>query len=192
MSILVLRSPEQSSKAKEAFKDVPWALEMFDDPTLSSFANESRTVKPEGNADTFVGKTLATEDTIKAWQSFKKLPDSTYKHGQFLSLLSIGSGVNGHINTSHGGFVSLMLDEALGLAAENSRPLDKITMTAYLKVDYKKPVTTPSIVLCRAWVEKTEGKKLFLRGTVENGEEVLSIAEGLFIVMPRKILRGNL
>jgi len=49
-------------------------------------------------------------------------------------LLSIGSGVNGHVDTCHGGFVSLLLDEALGLAADNSRPVDKITMTAYLHV----------------------------------------------------------
>ena len=77
---------------------------------------------------------LATQDTIRAWQSFWKAPDASHQNGQVLSLLSIGSGVNGHIDTCHGGFVSLLVDEALGLAAENSRPADKTTMTAYLHV----------------------------------------------------------
>lgn len=119
---------------KDAFKSAPWALELFEDPVLQPFMNESRIVKPTSTADTFVGRTLATDDTIRAWQSFWKPPDATYTFGTVLNILSLGDGVNGHVNTSHGGFISLILDEGLGLAAEMSRPRDKTTMTAYLKV----------------------------------------------------------
>lgn len=59
-------------------------------------------------------------------------------------------------------------------------------MTAYLKVDYKKPVRTPGIVLTRGVVVKKEGKKLWLRGTVEDGEGgILATGEALFIVVEK-------
>ena len=158
---------------------------------MRAFTNESRVTKPDSTADTFVAKTLAAEDTIIAWQSFYKAADSSKKYGQVLSLLSLGSGVNGHVDTCHGGFISLLLDEALGLAAESARENDKTTMTASLKVDYKKPVRTPAIVLCRAWVEKRQGRKLWIRGNIEDGEgTVMSTGEGLFIIVER-ILPGE-
>ena len=59
-------------------------------------------------------------------------------------------------------------------------------MTAYLRVDYKKPVPTPTVVLCRAWVERTEGRKMFTVGTIEDGEGgVYAKGEALFIVIPK-------
>ena len=186
-----LKAPIPETRAE--FQSTPWALNIFDDPTLAALPNESRNRKLTTTADTFVSKTLATDDTIRAWQCFAKVPDSDRPYGEILSLLSIGSGVNGHIDTSHGGFVSLLHDECLGLAAENLRPSDKTTMTAYLRVDYKKPLRTPGILLCRAWGEKKEGKKLFVRGTMEDGEgNVFSTSEGLFIVLDRAMLRENL
>lgn len=175
------------------FKDTPWALKLFSDPTLHSLINESRVIKSRTTADTFVSQTLATHDTIRAWQSFYKNALAPGKSEEVWSLLSLGSGVNGHVDTSHGGFISLLHDEALGLAAENSRPKDKTTMTAYLKVDYKKPMNTPGVVLCRAWVEKKEGKKLLVKGTIQDGEgTVLSTSEGLFIIVDRSKLRANI
>ena len=101
-------------------------------------------------------------------------------------VLKLGSGVNGHVDICHGGFVSLLLDEVIGTAAENVRQPDKSTMTAYLKVDYKKPVPTPGLVLCRAWIETTEGRKMFGRGTVEDGEgTVMATGEALFVVIEK-------
>lgn len=182
-----------SAKTRAQYQSAPWALKLFDDPTLQAFTNESRLVKRETTADTFVSKTLATEDTIKAWQSFYKAPNSVHKDGEVLSLLSLGSGVNGHIDTSHGGFISLLHDECLGVAAEHMKPPEKTTMTAYLKVDYKRPMRTPGVVLCRAWPEKREGKKLYVKGSIEDGNgNVLSLSEGLFIIVDRAKIRENL
>jgi len=92
--------------------------------------------------------------------------------------------VNGHVDTSHGGFLGVILDEVLGNAAECERPRDKATMTAYLKVDYKKPLRTPGKVLCRGNVEKKEGRKMLVKGTIEDYQgTVLAIAEALFLVV---------
>ncbi|PBP17650.1 hypothetical protein BUE80_DR011551 [Diplocarpon rosae] len=43
-------------------------------------------------------------------------------------------------------------------------------MTAYLNVTYRKPVSTPGAVLVRAWVERVEGRKIFGRGVIEDGD----------------------
>lgn len=167
------------------FQTTPWALALFSDPTLQPFTNESRMVKRTNTADTFMSRTLATDDTIIAWQNFHRIsPPGGAEKVEIIAILKIGSGVNGHVDICHGGFVSLLLDEVIGTVAEDARPKDKSTMTAYLKVDYKKPVRTPAVVLCRAWVENTEGRKIWGRGTVEDGEGgVLAEGEALFLVV---------
>jgi len=78
----------------------------------------------------------------------------------------------------------VVLDDVLGTAADCEKPDDKSTMTAYLRVDYRKPVKTPGAVLARAWLEKREGRKMWARGVIEDGEgNVLSDGEALFIVV---------
>ena len=171
---------------KSHFRSIPWAWKHFSDPTLQPFTNESRIVKATTTTDTFIARTLATEETIRAWQSFYRAPDSSSEYGEILNLVSIGSGINGHVDTSHGGFIGVLLDEALGVAAEKARPADKSTMTAFLKINYKKPVRTPSVVLCRARLDKKEGRKLWVTGQIEDGEgNVMSTAEALFLVVER-------
>ncbi|TVY32605.1 Acyl-coenzyme A thioesterase [Lachnellula subtilissima] len=126
-----------------------------------------------------MGRTLATKDTIIYWQSFRKLGA---QHSDNVTVLSIGGGVNGHVDTCHGGFI--VLDEALGNAAAIERPSDKVSMTVYLKVYYKKPVGTPSKVLCKAKVYKTEGREMWVSGTIEDGEgTIMATAESLFLVV---------
>jgi thioesterase superfamily protein 4 len=110
-------------------------MKYFSDPTMHRITEDSRIKKDSNTADTLVGRTLATEDTIRAWQSFEKVePDKDGKFGEILSLVSIGSGVNGHVDISHGGFVGVLLDDALGMSAEKYKPVGQTNMTAYLKV----------------------------------------------------------
>lgn len=60
--------------------------------------------------------------------------------------------------------------------------------TAYLKVNFKKPVKTPQIVCLRGRVQKRVGKKLFLKGSMENSEgQTLAESEGLWIVMGKSV-----
>jgi thioesterase superfamily protein 4 len=96
----------------------------------------------------------------------------------------LGSGVNGHVDTGHGGFVAVLFDEGFGLVAGNQRPNDRAVMTVSLKIDYKKPVPTPGVVLFRGWLEKEERRKMWIRGAIEDGDgTVLATAESLFIVV---------
>jgi thioesterase superfamily protein 4 len=172
-------------QTKSEFSSTPWALKLFEDPTLRPFTSSSR-VPPQSSSstrETFVSRTLSTPDTISAWQSFFKLPTSS-KPSEVLYLLKLGSGLNGHHNLAHGGFVSVVMDDVIGNAVDFERPKDKSTMTAYLKVDYRKPVKTPGVLLARGWLERMEGRKMWGRGTIEDGEgNVLADGEALFLVV---------
>lgn len=87
----------------------------------------------------------------------------------------------------------MVLDDVIGTVADCERPEDKSTMTAYLKTDYRKPVTTPGIILARAWLEKQEGRKMWGRGVIEDGEgNVLAEGEALFLVVESLRPKGKL
>ncbi|KUJ06481.1 uncharacterized protein LY89DRAFT_769369 [Mollisia scopiformis] len=184
-----LRS-EPDPKIKAQFKDTPWAISLFNDPILIPFTNDSRVPKSH-TGDSFCAQTLNTPTTISAWQSFHRLPSSSSPSAsnqstETLTVMKLGSALNGHPDICHGGFVSLLLDEVIGSAVEERRPRDKSMMTAFLKVDYKKPVKTPATVLCRAWCERGEGRKMWGRGSVEDGMGgVFAVGEALFLVVEK-------
>ena len=175
---------EPSEAVKSKFSSTTWATALFSDSTLHPFLNSSRLRKGNPRAETFTAETLATDDTIAAWQSFYKPSSSPDKFVEIISLLKVGSGINGHVDTCHGGFLSVVMDEIIGNAAEYERPRNKSTMTAYLKVDYKKPVKTPGVILCRSWLEKREGRKMWGRGTIEDGQgSIMTTGEALYLVV---------
>ncbi|CAG8980265.1 hypothetical protein HYALB_00010267 [Hymenoscyphus albidus] len=162
------------------FNSEPWCTKLFQDHTLQALTGET--------TSTLMGKTLSTDSTIIAKQIFQKLPEpgSKKEFTEAICLFRLGGDIDGHHNTAHGGFLSVLMDEILGYAIESETPKGKATMTAYLKVDYKKPVRTPGIVLARGVVLKKEGKKLWLKGTIENGEGVpYATGEALFVVVER-------
>ena len=54
--------------------------------------------------------------------------------------------------------------------------------TATMTVDYKKPLPIPTVILCKAWVDRMEGKKLWARATIESGEGLIyATGEGIFV-----------
>ena len=54
--------------------------------------------------------------------------------------------------------------------------------TAELTVKYEKPLSTPGVVLCRSWVEKVEGRKVWIKGVLEDGKGlVFARGQSLYI-----------
>ncbi|KAJ5675780.1 Thioesterase superfamily [Penicillium macrosclerotiorum] len=96
-----------------------------------------------------------------------------------------GSGIAGHPSTVHGGIVATMIDEAMSLAvaahasAPSSPPstdsTDKNprgkTFTVQLDVRYKKPVTTPALLVVRARVVARSGRKFWVRAQALQEDE---------------------
>jgi acyl-coenzyme A thioesterase PaaI-like protein len=102
-------------------------------------------------------------------------------------LFSLGTGVNGHDGFSHGGFIGTMIDEIGGQCTSVIFGTDIVT--GEMTVRYRKMLPTPSIVLCRAWVEEEpEGRKVWIRASVEDGHGgVFATGKTLFIRTKPKI-----
>ncbi|KAF7860731.1 hypothetical protein EAF04_008249 [Stromatinia cepivora] len=167
------------------FSLTPWCRPILNDSSLHPFSFESRILK-EDTGDTFTAITLQSPDTVPYYQCFYSPPTSSRPFGEILSLMSFGTHVNGHVDTAHGGFIAALLDDMIGCVAESNSAKDENTMTAYLNITYKKSIGTPGVVLGRSWVERKEGRKLFGKGTIENGEGVvLASGDALFIIVDR-------
>lgn len=183
-----------------------WCSKFLRDPTLCPIATPSRQPKASSE-DSFIAETLATTTTIVAWQSFyrtlqsssepletetlKTAHDSAAVGGELVCLLALGRGMNGHTNVAHGGFIATILDETMGMVVSLHQSAGMSGYTAFIKVEFKKPVPTPGAIVCRTWLERrSAGRKLWLRGTVEDGEGGLfAEAESLWIEVKRKVQR---
>ncbi|MFS3127675.1 PaaI family thioesterase [Nocardioides sp. Bht2] len=84
---------------------------------------------------------------------------------------------------AHGGYVSLLFDELAGYATME-RVSSGFARTAFLKVDYRSltPIDRPLRV--RVWVDRIEGRKLFVLGTLHDGDRLCAEMDALFLQVP--------
>ena len=51
-----------------------------------------------------------------------------------------------------------------------------------MTVDYKAPIDTPGVVLCRGWAVEVSGRKVWAKAVIEDGAgKVLAAGKALFI-----------
>lgn len=86
-------------------------------------------------------------------------------------------GANGAV---HGGAVPLIFDEVLGRLANEGRTRSR---TAYLHVDYRQVTPINKALRMDAWVDRIDGRKLYLKGLLRDGLAVLAEATGLFVTL---------
>ncbi|MGW6374533.1 PaaI family thioesterase [Rhodococcus sp. NPDC055112] len=84
-------------------------------------------------------------------------------------------------NAAHGGQVAVGFDDLLGMAA--AMHAGSITRTASLTVDYRSVTPLNTELKVRAWAERQEGRKVFVRATLHDGDRLCAEAHGLFIVL---------
>jgi hypothetical protein len=81
--------------------------------------------------------------------SFYKAPSPGKSlNGDVRQLLSLGSGVDGWPGVRHGGFLLLLIDDAIHELARKDIPTPSATVT--MTSTFKRPVKTPAVVLLRA------------------------------------------
>jgi acyl-coenzyme A thioesterase PaaI-like protein len=186
----------------EYFKTVPWAADLINDPTWEPVDTSTRVPK-QTTEDAFFAETLNTERTIRRILTLRPRArkGGELEISQVRTILEVGPGVNGHPGLAHGGFVATLLDEVFGILIAFKLKAEKEgarnqgwetrnlpIFTAYLKTNYKKPVPTPSVLLCTATFDRREGKKIFVSGTVEDGKGLVYVtAEALFIESQPKL-----
>ncbi|MEY4366414.1 MAG: hypothetical protein RLZZ305_1758 [Actinomycetota bacterium] len=109
-------------------------------------------------------------------------------HGEFGAVVGTvvfrepHEGPPGHV---HGGFLAAIFDEILGQAQSLSgRP----GMTGKLSISYRSPTPLYRELTVRGWIDRIDGRKIFTRGTLHNGDTLCCESEGLFISMPAELM----
>ncbi len=80
---------------------------------------------------------------------------------------------------AHGGAITLVFDEVLGLLGNSGGTT--MARTAYLHTDFRAVTPLDTDLALRAWVERVDGRKRFVRGEIRAGERLCAEAEGLFV-----------
>lgn len=109
---------------------------------------------------------------------------------KLVSIFYLGNALCTPPDQIHGGLLATILDEGLARCAFESLP-NRICVTASLKVDYLKPLEAERYVTMKCWTVKTEGRKCWVEGVIEDVEsgDVVAKAEAL-MVQPRGKLLG--
>ena len=82
---------------------------------------------------------------------------------------------------AHGGQMAVGFDELCGMAA--AIHAGSITRTASLTIDYRSITPLDKELTLRSWVDNHEGRKVYVRATLHDGDRLCAEANGLFIVL---------
>lgn len=190
----------QIPKAIQIFEQVPWCAKLLNDPSLIVHRPLVRGFETyENNYDAFMSRILANPDAIRAHVTIrprKYTSESFPRVRECVTLFDLGKNLSGHQFIAHGGVVATLLDEGLATVialnddvekCETPQHAFKTLMTVYLNTTYRKPVPVPSIILCRARFDKIDGRKFFIKGTLEDDNgTVLAESESLFLEVKEK------
>ncbi|WP_067847802.1 PaaI family thioesterase [Nocardia lijiangensis] len=82
---------------------------------------------------------------------------------------------------AHGGQIAVGFDDLLGMAAALNA--GGVTRTASLTIDYRSITPLDTALRLHAWAERKEGRKVYVRATLHDGDRLCAEANGLFIVL---------
>eukprot|EP00330_Aristerostoma_sp_ATCC50986_P004010 CAMPEP_0114589398 /NCGR_PEP_ID=MMETSP0125-20121206/11849_1 /TAXON_ID=485358 ORGANISM="Aristerostoma sp., Strain ATCC 50986" /NCGR_SAMPLE_ID=MMETSP0125 /ASSEMBLY_ACC=CAM_ASM_000245 /LENGTH=244 /DNA_ID=CAMNT_0001786251 /DNA_START=56 /DNA_END=790 /DNA_ORIENTATION=+ len=120
---------------------------------------------------------VITDNVVVSDEKRQELHDKAKIHCVFIP----NSMLQGHVGIVHGGFLSTLLDNvsgALSFVVSDFSPC----VTAYLNMNFRKPVQSGKEYIATIEVAKREGKKLFLKGKVFDKEGVVHCEmDSLFI-----------
>ncbi|ACY20396.1 thioesterase superfamily protein [Gordonia bronchialis DSM 43247] len=80
---------------------------------------------------------------------------------------------------AHGGHIAVAFDDLGGFASAVA--IQGVSRTASLTVQYRSitPLNTP--LQCHTWAEKIDGRKVFIKGTLHDGDRLCAEMDALFI-----------
>ncbi|RYP64402.1 hypothetical protein DL769_006683 [Monosporascus sp. CRB-8-3] len=181
---------EPENEDLKFFKGIPWCAKHLSSPDVAIWVPSWKRKSAAPEATLFFKRTLNTADTLPAVVAFHHGKQA--RADSFLAelrvLVALGEGVTGFPGVLHGGAVSAIFDEALGMLVDLNkergvRALKGTYMTAYLNTSFLRPVpAAPGAVLVVARLAGLESHKMLIEGTMrdENGT-VLAKAEALFV-----------
>lgn len=100
--------------------------------------------------------------------------------------VTFGAAYEGPPGNVHGGLVAAAFDEVMGAAqAMTGNP----GMTGSLTITYRSPTPLHETLVCAAWADRVEGRKIFVDATLHAGDRLCAEAKGLFISVDFEKLR---
>ncbi|KAI4870055.1 Thioesterase/thiol ester dehydrase-isomerase [Hypoxylon rubiginosum] len=109
----------------------------------------------------------------------------------FNALADLGGDCTSYVGTMHGGLYGVLMDEVMGTAANFQSEHGAYTVSFTTR--FRRAVSPPEIVLIRGRVVRKEGRKLHLRGTIEDKDgNIMAEGEGLWIAMSKNVGRSQL
>ena len=99
---------------------------------------------------------------------------NTYVDGKARIVFTVDENHTGYPGLLHGGVTCALLDEAMFYAV---LALDVETVTTEMTVRYLKPAKLDHTLICEAWVELREGRKIETRAVIRDQADDMRIAE---------------
>lgn len=96
----------------------------------------------------------------------------------------------GHPGLLHGGVIGILFDEAM-FHATDRLGIDIVTLT--ITIDYKNPALEGHQLICEAWIEKHDGRKIDVVAVINDGEtgKVIAESKGKYLEVDlKKVLEG--
>lgn len=169
--------------------DHPWCHMILTSPSITiteipTTAGRPPDMSPDVSNSMFLTTLYSpSSNAIRAQINFRRSTSEAdaVTDTEYCYLMSLGDGLDGKRGRAHGGISSLVLDQMTGTTAAMVSG-STAPATATMTVDYKAPVDTPGVVLCRGWVVERSGRKTWVRAQIEDGEgRCLASAKALFI-----------
>lgn len=119
-----------------------------------------------------VGRLNPIAPPVEMWRA--EGPAGQEIHGS----ATLGAAYNGPPDCVHGGVIAEILDELLGCVCVTNG-IGGFTGTLTIVYRSTTPLSQP--LTLRGWHDRSEGRKIFAKGTIHHGETLCVEAEGIFI-----------
>ncbi|OTB19946.1 hypothetical protein K445DRAFT_313740 [Daldinia sp. EC12] len=109
----------------------------------------------------------------------------------FNALVDLGEDCQSFPGVMHGGMHGLLMDEVMGTAA-NSQTTNG-AYTVRFTTHYRRAIRLPQILLIRGRVIRKEGRKIYVRGTLEDKDgNIMAEGDGVWLAIERKSAQSKL
>lgn len=149
----------------------------YDDRCTPGQAADNRVI-----TNTLFTRAWKTENTVRALYGLQaKTVQAPNVTPEFVVLYSLGTDLGGYRNIAHGGVLMTLLDQTIGECAGREWGLRVVTIE--LNCVLKRPFRLPGVVVARAVAVRQEGKRVWLKGSLEDehGRSCME-ATALFVV----------
>ena len=178
--------------ADQDFSTIPWCQTYLNDPDYVQTAGIMRN-STDNTYDTMISKTLKTNNTIPAIVCLKKRLKAEEESFETLTFMSLGTDMNGHVDTAHGGAIATILDEVAGFVVREwchtIGDSQATYVTGNLNISFLKPLRTPQIILIKGSTMLAANEaKIKVVVHLHDKSQVIAIGEAMFIKLRREAL----